>query len=238
MTLLQGDAGLRKAYQTLFGTPAADTTLLVNTAKALAAYQATLSTPRTTFDQFRHELLHSNTAAAKTATARYPLAAQRGLKIFVGKGRCFFCHTGPAFSNGEFADIGRPFFTAAGADPGRWGGLQQLLASPYTRVGVYADASGGEANDTAATSTRHVLMEPRHYGEFKVPSLRGLTRTAPYFHDGSAATLHEVVGHYSSLDTNRLHADGALVLQALRLTPQEVADMVAFLKTLSAPAKP
>jgi cytochrome c peroxidase len=238
MTLLQRDTRLRAAYQALFGVPTADVQLLVNTAKALAAYQATLTTPRTAFDGFRDALLSQDPQTIKATTTRYPAAAQRGLKIFVGKGRCFFCHTGPAFSNGEFADIGRPFFTAAGADPGRWGGLQLLLASPYTRLGVHADADAHGASQASAVGTRHVLMEPRHYGEFKVPSLRGLTRTAPYFHDGSAATLHEVVGHYSSLDTNRLHADGAQVLQALHLTPQEVADLVAFLRTLSAPAQP
>ncbi len=235
LALLQRDTSLRASYQALFGTPAADTSLLVNTAKALAAYQATLTTKRTTFDEFRDALLGNDTKAAIAAQARYPAAAQRGLKIFVGAGRCFFCHAGPAFSNGEFADIGRPFFTAAGADPGRWGGLQQLLASPYTRLGVYADA---QATHPSATGTRHVLMEPRHYGEFKVPSLRGLARTAPYFHDGSAASLFDVVTHYSNLDPNRLHADGPQLLQALHLTAQQAGDLVAFLKTLDSPVKP
>ena len=213
----------------MFGVPVQNELLLVNVAKALAAYQATLVSPRTPFDEFRDALSRGDTAAA----SRYPAAAQRGLKIFVGTGRCFFCHAGPSFTNGEFADIGRPFFTAGGADPGRWGGLQQLLASPYNRLGAYSDAP---PDDARAVATKHVVMEPRHYGEFKVPGLRGLQATAPYFHDGSAATIDDVVRHYSELDESRLHADGARLLQALKLTPPQVADLAAFLKTLSAPA--
>lgn len=81
-----------------------------------------------------------------------------------------------------------------------------------------------------------MVLEPRHYGEFKVPGLRGLDATAPYFHGGSAATLDSVVQHYSALDKARLHADGARLLQALALTPLQAADLAAFLRTLSVPA--
>lgn len=227
--LLQRDRALGARYRGVFGRPEPNATLLVNVAKALAAYQATLVSPRTAFDDFRDALARGEA----TDASRYPAAAQRGLKFFVGAGRCFFCHAGPSFTHGEFGDVGRPFFTTSGADPGRWGGLQQLRASPYTRLGAYSDA--GPA-DTHALGTRHVTMEPRHYGEFKVPTLRGLVATAPYFHDGSAATIEDVVRHYSDLDERRLHADGARLLQALQLTPGQVADLTAFLETLSAPA--
>jgi cytochrome c peroxidase len=228
LALLARDERLRRQYQRVFGIPVADEALLVNLAKALAAFQATLVSPRTRFDDFRDALLRGDVKAA----SRYPADAQRGLKIFIGEGRCFFCHTGPAFTNGEFADIGRPFFTASGADPGRWGGLQQLLASPYNRLGKHADVG---PQDPGAAGTRHVVTEPRHFGEFKVPGLRGLALTAPYFHDGSAPTLEDAVRHYDQLDERRLHADGERVLRALRLAPQQKADLVAFLKSLSAP---
>jgi len=228
LALLQRDHALRQQYRSVFGAPQANAWLLVNTAKALAAYQATLTSPRTPFDDFADALARRDSAA----TARYPQDAQRGLKLFVGAGRCFLCHAGPSFSNGEFADVGRPFFTKAGADPGRWGGLQKLLASPFSRLGGYSDA---EPDDRSARATQHVIQEPRHYGEFKVPSLRGLRATAPYFHDGSAATIEDVVRHYSSIDENRLHADGAQLLRPLQLTPQQVADLAAFLRSLSPP---
>jgi cytochrome c peroxidase len=234
MALLQRNRALARQYQAVFGTAKPDAWLLVNTAKALAAYQATLTSSRTAFDDFSDALARSDsTNAARSdsaAAARYPQDAQRGLKLFVGEGRCFLCHTGPSFSNGEFADIGRPFFTKTGVDPGRWGGLQKLLNSPFNRLGGYSDADLDDAS-----ATKHVVQEPRHYGEFKVPSLRGLSRTAPYFHDGSAATIEDAVRHYSSIDENRLHADGAQVLRPLKLTPQQLADLAAFLRTLSAP---
>jgi cytochrome c peroxidase len=227
-TLLKRDRNLNLRYRRVFGAPVEDESLLVNVAKSLAAYQATLVSPRTPFDDFRDALSRGDTAAA----ARYPAAAQRSLKLFIGPGRCFFCHSGASFTNGEFGDVGRPFFTTAGADPGRWGGLQQLLASPYSRLGTFSDAG---RDDPRALGTRHVVMEPRHHGEFKVPGLRGLVASAPYFHDGSAATIEDVVRHYGELDESRLHADGARLLQALKLTPQQAADLAAFLKTLSAP---
>ena len=227
--LLQRDARLRTSYQQVFGPPQVNEQLLVNLAKALAAYQVTLASGRTQFDVFRDALATGDTRAA----ARYPQSAQRGLKLFVGEARCFVCHTGPHFTNGEFADIGRPFFTQAGADPGRWGGLRHLLASPHNRLGPHSDAP---AQHPSAHGTRHVVVEPRHFGEFRVPSLRGLVHTAPYFHDGSAPTLEAVVRHYSTLDETRLHADGERVLRPLHLSQAQVADLVAFLRTLSTPA--
>lgn len=230
-TLLQRDRALGARYRSLFGRPEAGPMLLVNVAKALAAYQATLVSPRTAFDDFRDALVRGDGAAA----SRYPAAAQRGLKLFIGAGRCHACHAGPTFTHGEFGDVGRPFFTAAGVDPGRWGGLQQLRSSPYNRLGAFSDAGPGHAS---ALGTRHVTMEPRHYGEFKVPTLRGLVTTAPYFHDGSAATIEAVVRHYADLDESRLHADGAPLLQALKLTPEQVADVKEFLETLSVSAAP
>ena len=224
-------ASSRRSTPACLARPSPTPGCLINTAKALAAYQATLATPRTPFDDFADALAKNNTQAA----ARYPQDAQRGLKLFIGEGRCFLCHTGPAFSNGEFADIGRPFFTKSGADPGRWGGLQKLRASPFNRLGAFSDSDPAEANRGDAVATQHVVQEPRHYGEFKVPSLRGLTGTAPYFHNGSAASLEDVVRHYSDLDPSRLHADGQQVLRPLKLTPKQVADLAAFLRTLSAP---
>jgi cytochrome c peroxidase len=53
-------------------------------------------------------------------------------------------------------------------------------------------------------------------------------------HNGSFATLADVVQHYSELSPDRLHADGeVLLLRPLHLTPQESADLVAFLESLT-----
>jgi cytochrome c peroxidase len=105
-----------KEYEAAFGrrVPAQDEELLVDVGKALAAYQETWVSGRTPFDDFRDALQRGESDTA------YPVAAQRGLRIFVGKGNCNVCHLGPQFTNSEFADTGVPFFIAPGkVDPGR-----------------------------------------------------------------------------------------------------------------------
>jgi len=139
------------------------------------------------------------------------------------------CHGGARFSNGEFADTGLPFFVRPGSvDPGRHGGIDALRASTYNLLSRWADGAD-------ATKTRHVRQQPRNFGEFKVPSLRHVAQTAPYMHDGQLATLDAVVQHYSELNVDRLHADGERILAPLKLSAREKEDLVAFLRTLSAP---
>ena len=206
--------------------PADDETLAVNLAKALAAYQVTLVSPRSAFDDFRDALARGDWQAA----GRYPMAAQRGLRLFIGAGRCSVCHSGAQFSNGEFADIGMRFFVPGGVDPGRHGGLKKLMTSRLTRLGTYNDAG---ADDPRAVPTRHLVQEHRHFGEFRVPGLRQLVHTAPYMHNGSLATLEDVVRHYDQLDEERLHADGERILRPLNLRAEQAADLTAFLRSLS-----
>jgi cytochrome c peroxidase len=227
---VRSDPGLRDGYRRAFGhDPGADDeAVAVDLAKALAAYQETLVSRRTPFDDFRDAVARGDRQAA----AAYPAAAQRGLALFLGRGRCYFCHVGPTFSNGEFSDIGVPFFIGKGqVDPGRYGGIQALQRSRYNLLGPFND----DAARSSATSTRHVLLEHRHFGEFKVPSLRNLARTAPYMHDGSLPTLRDVLRHYSELNEDRLHADGERILVPLRLTPAETEDLLAFLDSLNEP---
>ena len=225
---VRGDRSLAQGYRSVYGqaVPADDEQLVVDLAKALAAYQATLVSPRTAFDDFRDAIERGDDRAA----AAYPLDAQRGLRLFIGEARCNVCHTGPAFSNGEFADIGVPFFVPGGVDPGRHGGLLKLQANRMNRLGAFNDAP---RLDPRAVSTRHVTIEPRHFGEFRVPGLRQLQHTAPFMHNGSLATLEAVVHHYSELDEERLHADGERILRRLDLTTTQAADLAAFLRSLS-----
>ena len=78
-----------------------------------------------------------------------------------------------------------------------------------------------------------MALQHRNFGEFKVPGLRNVALTAPYMHNGSLATLREVVLHYSDLNEERLHADGERILRPLKLSPREVDDLVAFLESLT-----
>ena len=226
--LMRRDVALARRFRAAFGGEFGDNAEAnaVLAAKAIGAWVATLRSRRSTFDNFRDAL---QSGALRQASA-YPMSAQRGLRLFVGRARCTLCHLGPLFTNGEFDDIGLPFFVSPGiVDPGRHGGIGQLLASPYNLLGAWSDDPQG----AAAIKTRHVEPQHRNFGEFKVPSLRGVAMTAPYMHDGQLATLAVVVRHYSELNPERLHADGQRVLEPLHLSAQEQADLVAFLRTLS-----
>jgi cytochrome c peroxidase len=230
--LVRGDAELACRYRKVFGAPppAADEAVLAGVGKALAAFQETLVSGRTPFDDFRDALLRGDFSSMK----KYPEAAQRGLRIFIGRGNCGACHVGPTFSNGEFHDTGMPFFVKDGADPGRHGGIRKLEANPLNLLGEYNDEPRHDGRPGAsAIKTRQVELQHRNFGEFKVPSLRNVAQTAPYMHNGSLATLADVVRHYSEINPDRLHSDGEAILKPLRLSAAESADLVAFLESLT-----
>lgn len=158
-----------------------------NVARALAAYERTLISPPTRFDAW--------VAGDAIALSSSEIA---GLKIFAGKGRCTNCHTGFAFTDHNFYDIGLP-----GDDPGR----------------------GKEINLGAANNA------------FKTPTLRELAWTAPYMHDGSLATLDDVIRHYERGGVRRATRSKDLP-RNLKLTDQERADLIAFLESLSSDTPP
>ena len=225
--LIRDDRDLSCRYAKVFGAPPSsdDEKVLVDASKALAAFQETLVSGRTAFDEFRDALERGDRAAM----ARYPEPARRGLSLFIGRGGCNTCHVGPAFTNGEFHDTGIPFFIEPGrVDPGRHEGIKKLLSTRYNLLGPYND----DPTRASAVGTRHVALEHRNFGEFKTPSLRKLVMTAPYMHNGRLATLREVVRHYSEISPDRLHSDGERILKALHLNERETADLVAFLESL------
>ena len=212
-------------YEKAFGGPVPpdDEAVLVAVGKALAAFQETLVSRRTPFDDFRDAL-------AKGELSPYGEKERRGLKIFVGKGNCSTCHFGPHFTNGEFADTGVPFFVGQGrVDSGRHAGIQKLRLSPFSLLGKHND----DRARSTATGTTHVELQHRNFGEWRVPGLRNVSLTAPYMHNGSVATLRDVVKHYSELNEERLHADGERILRPLKLSPAEIEELVTFLQSLS-----
>ena len=81
-----------------FGLRGDDEALLAEVGKALAAYQATLVSGRTPFDDFRDAL----EAGDAGRMARYPEGARRGLRVFVAE--CSSCHAGPQFSGGAIVE--------------------------------------------------------------------------------------------------------------------------------------
>ena len=71
---------------------------------------------------------------------------------------------------------------------------------------------------------------------FKTPGLREITRRSPYMHDGSLATLEQVVDHYDKGGVGRPSRSD--LMKPLGLTPQEKSDLVAFMKTLTSDLAP
>jgi cytochrome c peroxidase len=76
-----------------------------------------------------------------------------------------------------------------------------------------------------------VTSRPQDRGAFKTPTLREVARTAPYMHDGSMATLLEVIEYYDRGCAP--HPNLPAKIQKLQLTAGEKADLVAFLESLS-----
>ncbi|HEY6239600.1 MAG TPA: hypothetical protein VIW78_02045, partial [Burkholderiales bacterium] len=156
--------------------------------------------------------------------------AQRGLKIFIGKGGCTSCHSGPNFTGGEFFSTGLSKFAPRGqADPGRPAGIKKVSESRFNLLSPYNDDKTG----TSAARTREASLEKAGFGEFKVPSLRNLILTAPYGRDGSVETVAEVVRHYAGIDPVALHAKDGRPAKPLDLSPREQTDLVVFLQSLS-----
>jgi cytochrome c peroxidase len=232
--LVRNDAQLSCRYRRAFGaapSSADDEALFVDVGKVLAAFQETLTSGATPFDRFREALARGEAPS----TFRYSEAAQRGLKIFIGKGGCTSCHSGPNFTNGEFFNTGLSRFAPRGTpDPGRPAGIRQLLDSRFNLLGPYNDDPTG----AGAKRTRQISLEKASPAEFKVPSLRNLLLTAPYGRDGGIETLAEVVRHYSSLDPVRIHARDGRPARPLDLTPREQTDLVVFLESLSTFSNP
>ncbi len=77
----------------------------------------------------------------------------------------------------------------------------------------------------------HVTKEREDKGAFRTPSLRNVAKTAPYMHDGKLATLQEVVAFYGKGGGANPFLDERI--QPLALTPTEVAELIAFLESLT-----
>ena len=238
--LLRGNRAYACLHRNAFGARraptgsvagAGDERLMVDAAKALAAFMETLQSGKSEFDELHDALARGDAAAA----ARYPEDARRGLRLFAGRGQCAVCHFGPNFTNGEFHEVGIPYLVDKGrVDPGRQGGIKLVRADRYNLLGAFGD----DASRASGSRTRHVAENHADYGQFKTPSLRNVDLTAPYMHNGKLATLRDVVRHYSEIPEDRLHQDGEALLKPLRLTESEANDLVAFLRTLTSKTFP
>lgn len=192
--------------------------VLSNATKAIAAFETTLISGETPFDQFAHALAQGQTSNALS------LSAQNGLKVFLQAG-CVNCHSGPRFSDGEFHHI---FFQPQQADMGRADGINRLLVNPFNTLGAYSDGIG--EHDKLAYVYKSVAFR----WAFKTPSLRNVALTAPYMHTGQMPTLEAVIDYYNQAfkqDTTTEYQE--TLVNPLRLTATDKQDLIAFLQALS-----
>ena len=76
----------------------------------------------------------------------------------------------------------------------------------------------------------NVTRNVKDIGAFKTPTVREISKTAPYMHDGRFATLEEVVAHYNKGGVKNPFMDNQII--PLNLTQSEVKDLVAMLRSL------
>ena len=127
---------------------------------------------------------------------------QAGLQIFRGKGNCTACHVGPTFTDERTHNTGVAWSGGPGGS------------------GAFLDE--GRAAITGKSEDR---------GAFKTPTLREVARTAPYMHDGSLATLADVIDYYDRGGNTNPLLDPEL--RPLRLTSEDKHALAAFLTALS-----
>ncbi|MBM7126002.1 cytochrome c family protein [Dyella flava] len=210
---VQQNAGDRQAFAQAF-PDAKQAVTLEQIATVLADYVQSLKLPESAYD---HYALHGD----KTALNQRALL---GLAIFKGKGRCAECHllqgTPAMLTDHAFHRTGIGLDAIAQDLPRLTQGvIQRSLqgAAIGNRVATHADE--------AQLGRFNVTQDPADIGLFRTPSLRDVSQTAPYMHDGSVATLDEAIDrevYYRSLQAGH----------PLQLTVEERKDLKAFLETL------
>ena len=213
---------------------------------AVQEYESTLVSADTPFDRF----------LANPTGAPLPADAERGRQIFFNvnpapapRGGCLFCHSGALLTEASV--------TSVNASPKRYGPdisedrpaiPARATSASGRRLKILATAAS--IRSAARSQSRSAILRRRYSisgtvlaadGTFKIPGLRNVELTAPYFHNGGERTLTDVVQFYSRGGnqggaTNPIKTrNGTVVtgLGVLNLTPAAVADLVAFLKSLT-----
>jgi cytochrome c peroxidase len=201
--------------------------VFANIGKAIAAYERRIEPGPSRFDAYVEAVEQGESAKMKAAMTRDEIA---GLKLFLGKGQCLQCHSGPLFSNNEFHNTGVPAARGLAADLGRLAGAKQVLKDEFNCLGPYSDAKPEQCGEIRFLDENNASQ----LRQFRVPSLRNVAERAPYMHAGQFGTLHEVVEHYNKAPTAPA---GHSELKPLGLSAKEVDQLVAFLATLSGPVR-
>lgn len=176
-------------------------------AMALAAFQRTILASDTPLDRF----LRGKTGALS--------ARQReGYDLFVGKAGCHRCHDGALLSDGKFHNLGVPENPKRSADP---------QVSATRRFVAKVSGYGGYRELSEDPGRFLVTHDPQDWKAFLTPSLRNVSDTAPYMHNGAFRTVAEVIAFY-----DRGGGDDpkkSRMLAPLHLSPEEKKSLETFL---------
>ena len=191
---LKAIPGYKDAFAAAFGS--ADAVTADNAAKAIAAYERTLITPNSAYDKY--------VTGNKSALTEQQI---RGMNTFAEVG-CASCHSGPAF-NGPTMPAGTGFYQKFPVYPNADLERQYEFGKDLGRFEV---TSKDQADPSKFEADKHM---------FRVPTLRNIALTAPYFHNGKVSTLAEAVGVMGKTQLNQ------------DLTKEQKEDIVAFLNALT-----
>lgn len=155
-------------------------------------------------------------------TGKMSAEAQRGRAVFEGKGNCVSCHNGSYFSDGKPHNTGVPENMEVFANPVRHLTYQSAI-----------DSHGVPKPHVWRRDVGYYIVSKNLHdvGKFITPTLRELKVTAPYMHNGTMASLADVVDFYNQ---GGGHDDPlATEMKPLGLSSSEKGDLVAFLESLS-----
>ncbi len=189
---------------------------------ALASYERTLVSGNSPFDRWHFG----------RETDALGVAEVRGFRLFSGKAACVSCHRIDAksalFTDHLMHNTGIGYERSMATAPKR----QRIEIAP----GAYVEVEGKALASISETPPSdlglyEITLDPRDRWRYKTPSLRNVALTPPYMHDGSLATLREVVDFYNAGGIPNETLDP--LIRPLGLSDRQVEDLVAFLASLS-----
>jgi cytochrome c peroxidase len=227
------DPSYRQRYQTLFGglpnlaDPAEINRAFINLGKVIAAYERQILPAPTKFDRYVKALLSKKKPAPED---QFSLNEIAGLKVFISdnQGQCIRCHNGPLMTDHSFHNIGSHIVGDNAGEMGRSAGLKLAQADTTNCHSKFSDDS--KAACAELNFAKH--NAPETVGAFKTPTLRYVSRTAPYMHAGQFQNLEDVIWQYRDVPPATV---GQSELQNLIMTDSQFRQIEDFLRTLDGP---
>ncbi len=199
----------------------------VDVLKSIAAFERTVIPAPSAFDRYVDQLRATGGEHARIAEPALDAKELAGLRLFMREGACISCHHGPMLSDRAFHNLGLPL--VGGFDGGRTDGAQKVRTSEFRCGSAWSDQQ-------VCAELKYLNPEfPDFIAAFKTPTLRNVTRTAPYMHNGDFASLDAVLGFYSDLPGDPIAGHRELTLKPLKLDVAQREALKAFLRTLEAP---